>query len=115
MGRQLEELARALKEEEEGCSSPSAPPLTPKNLTTLTSSPPIPASVFTVTTSVDIEVGSTTATAPAAEEEHEVQEGIGGGRSDGELRGEEGVVRVTSSVAAGPLTVVLPPEYRDHF
>ena len=23
--------------------------------------------------------------------------------------------RVTSSVAAGPLTVVLPPEYRDHF
>merc|ERR1711974_511691 len=25
--RQLEELARALKEEEEGCSSPSAPPL----------------------------------------------------------------------------------------
>ena len=64
-----------MKEEEEGSSSPSAPPLTPKNLTknltTLTSSPPIPASVFTVTTSVDIEVGSATATAPS-EEEHEV-------------------------------------------
>ena len=60
-----------MKEEEEGGSSPSAPPLTPKNLTTLTSSPPIPASVFTVTTSVDIEVGSATATAPS-EEEHEV-------------------------------------------
>ena len=70
--RQLEELARALQEEDEGgrSSSPSAPPLTP-HLTTLTSSPPIPASVFTVTTSVDIEVGSTTATAPV-DEEHEV-------------------------------------------
>jgi len=69
--RQLEELARALQEEDEGgrSNSPSAPPLTP-HLTTLTSSPPIPASVFTVTTSVDIEVGSTTATAPA-DDEHE--------------------------------------------
>jgi len=121
--RQLEELARALKEEGDGCSSPSpersssypsAPPLTPR-LTTLTSSPPIPASVFTVTTSVDIEVGSTTTATAPADEEHEVEEGVGGGRSEGELRGDEGVVRVTSSVAAGPLTVVLPPEYRDHF
>merc|ERR1719178_187452 len=45
--RQLEELARALQEEDEGgrSNSPSAPPLTPR-LTTLTSSPPIPASVF---------------------------------------------------------------------
>jgi hypothetical protein len=111
--RQLEELARALQEEDEGgrSNSPSAPPLTP-HLTTLTSSPPIPASVFTVTTSVDIEVGSTTATAPV-DEEREVEDGVG--RSEGELRGDEGVVRVTSSVAAGPLTVVLPPEYRDHF
>merc|ERR1719285_1127614 len=121
--RQLEELARALKEEGDGCSFPSpersssypsAPPLTPR-LTTLTSSPPIPASVFTVTTSVDIEVGSTTTATAPADEEHEVEEGVGGGRSDGELRGDEGVVRVTSSVAAGPLTVVLPPEYRGHF
>jgi hypothetical protein len=113
--RQLEELARALQEEDEGgrSNSPSAPPLTP-HLTTLTSSPPIPASVFTVTTSVDIEVGSTTATAPV-DVEHEVVDGVGVGRSEGELRGDEGVVRVTSSVAAGPLTVVLPPEYRDHF
>jgi len=114
--RQLEELARALKEEDDGCfsncNSPSAPPL--PHLTTLTATPPIPASVFTVTTSVDIEVGSTTATAPV-NEEHEVDEGVGAGRPDGELRVDEGVVRVTSSVAAGPLTVVLPPEYRDHF
>ena len=75
--RQLEELARALQEEDEGgrSSSPSAPPLTP-HLTTLTSSPPIPASVFTVTTSVDIEVGSTTATAPVDEEREVVSFGL---------------------------------------
>ena len=48
--RQLEELARALTEEADGVSiSPSAPPF-PNNVT---SSPPIPASVFTVTTSLN--------------------------------------------------------------
>jgi len=114
--RQLEELARALTEEADGVSiSPSAPPF-PNNVT---SSPPIPASVFTVstTTSVDIEVGTPTPTptpAPAtapAENDQEGEADVGGG----DHRVGEGMVRVTSSVAAGPLTVVLPPEYRDHF
>ena len=77
--------------------------------------------VFTVTTSVDIETPSL----PREEgEEHEVEgrlEGGGGLLSSPRVAEGAGMVlepegvehhRVTSSVAAGPLTVVLPPEYQ---
>ena len=91
--RQLEELARTLKEEDDGVE-PSAPPLASFADLTLTSSLPIPVTVFTVTASVQIEP-----TSPSIELEPEEQ--------------EEGIEyhRITSSVAAGPLTVILPPEY----
>ena len=80
--------------------------------------------VFTVTTSVDIETPSLP---PEEGEEHEVEGRLeeGGGVLPSSPRSADGASmepasapeavehhRITSSVAAGPLTVVLPPEYQ---
>lgn len=115
--RQLEELARTLKEEEKWNSSePSAPPLPD---ITVTCSPPIPISVFssaenlTVTT---VEVSVEPEPLSSSDPLRSVDSSAASAPSEFadivlEPRPSSAVRRTsTSSGRSGPLTVILPPE-----